>query len=123
MFGIGFQEMLIILVVVLIFFGPKRLPDLAKSLGKGIAEFKKASEEVRKGIEEAVKEEPPAEGPKHPDIPPAADATGTAPYPPAAATPPSPGNGATAAAEHLPKDPPTAAGTGGAGTAAAPRTD
>ncbi|HEX7518830.1 MAG TPA: twin-arginine translocase TatA/TatE family subunit, partial [Candidatus Deferrimicrobium sp.] len=46
MFGIGFQEMLIILVVVLIFFGPKRLPDLAKSLGKGIAEFKKASEEV-----------------------------------------------------------------------------
>jgi TatA/E family protein of Tat protein translocase len=57
MFGIGFQEMLIILVVVLIFFGPKRLPDLAKSLGKGIAEFKKASEEVRKGIEDAVKEE------------------------------------------------------------------
>jgi sec-independent protein translocase protein TatB len=57
MFGIGFQEMLIILVVVLIFFGPKRLPDLAKSLGKGIAEFKKASEEVRKGIEDAVKDE------------------------------------------------------------------
>jgi len=57
MFGIGFQEMLIILVVVLIFFGPKRLPDLAKSMGKGLAEFKKASEEVRKGIEEAVKEE------------------------------------------------------------------
>jgi TatA/E family protein of Tat protein translocase len=56
MFGIGFQEMLIILVVVLIFFGPKRLPDLAKSLGKGIAEFKKASEEVRKGIDEAVRE-------------------------------------------------------------------
>jgi TatA/E family protein of Tat protein translocase len=57
MFGIGFQEMLIILVVVLIFFGPKRLPDLAKSLGKGIAEFRKASDEVRKGIEDAVKEE------------------------------------------------------------------
>jgi TatA/E family protein of Tat protein translocase len=56
MFGIGFQEMLIILVVVLIFFGPKRLPDLAKSLGKGIAEFKKASDEVRKGIDEAVRE-------------------------------------------------------------------
>jgi len=56
MFGIGFQEMLIILVVVLIFFGPKRLPDLAKSLGKGIAECKKASEEIRKGIDEAAKE-------------------------------------------------------------------
>src|SRR3990172_305875 len=55
MFGIGFQEMIIILVVVLIFFGPKRLPDLAKSLGKGLAEFKKASAEVRKGIDEAVR--------------------------------------------------------------------
>ena len=60
MFGIGIQEMIIILVVVLIVFGPKRLPDLAKSLGKGIAEFKKASDEVRKGIEEATQEE---EGP------------------------------------------------------------
>ncbi len=71
MFGsIGFQEILIILVVVLIFFGPKRLPDLAKGIGKGIAEFKKASEEVRKGIDEAMKEEttkeetPKAEPPK-----------------------------------------------------------
>jgi len=67
MFGIGFQEMLIILVVVLIFFGPKRLPDLAKSLGKGIAEFKKASEEVRKGIEDAVKEESAGEAQKPPE--------------------------------------------------------
>ena len=57
MFGIGFQEMVLILVVVLIFFGPKRLPDLAKSLGKGLAEFKKASEEVKKGIDDAMKEE------------------------------------------------------------------
>lgn len=73
MFGIGFQEMLVILVVVLIFFGPKRLPDLAKSLGKGIAEFKKASDEVRKGIDEAVREEetkpqaPPEEPALKPD--------------------------------------------------------
>ena len=67
MFGIGFQEMLIILVVVLIFFGPKRLPDLAKSLGKGIAEFKKASEEVRKGIEDAVKEESVTGTPEPPE--------------------------------------------------------
>jgi TatA/E family protein of Tat protein translocase len=67
MFGIGFQEIVIILVVALIFFGPKRLPDLAKSLGKGIAEFKKASEEVRKGIEDAVKEESAGEDPKPPE--------------------------------------------------------
>lgn len=61
MFGIGFQEMLLILVVVLIFFGPKRLPDLAKNLGKGLAEFKKASEEVKKSIDDAMKEEPALE--------------------------------------------------------------
>jgi len=82
MFGIGFQEMLIILVVVLIFFGPKRLPDLAKSLGKGIAEFKKASEEVRKGIEDAVKEESATETPKPPeDLSSYGKAPGSAPAP------------------------------------------
>ena len=82
MFGIGFQEMLIILVVVLIFFGPKRLPDLAKSLGKGIAEFKKASEEVRKGIEDAVKEESTTETPKPPeDLSSYGKAPGTHPVP------------------------------------------
>ncbi len=77
MFGIGIQEMLIILVVVLIFFGPKRLPDLAKNLGKGIAEFKKATEEVRKGIDEAMKEEAPKEALPSPD-----SASAPAPGPP-----------------------------------------
>jgi sec-independent protein translocase protein TatB len=88
MFGIGFQEMLIILVVVLIFFGPKRLPDLAKSLGKGIAEFKKASEEVRKGIEDAVKEESVAGAPNPPeDLSSYGKAPGSAPAPEGTATP------------------------------------
>lgn len=91
MFGIGFQEMLIILVVVLIFFGPKRLPDLAKSLGKGIAEFKKASEEVRKGIEDAVKEESVEEAPKPPeDLSAYGKAPGSAPAPSVPAKPVSP---------------------------------
>ncbi|MCR4308845.1 MAG: twin-arginine translocase TatA/TatE family subunit [Deltaproteobacteria bacterium] len=110
MFGIGFQEMLIILVVVLIFFGPKRLPDLAKSLGKGIAEFKKASEEVRKGIEDAVKEESTEETPKPPeDLSAYGKAPGSAPAPSVPATPepapptapmePAPSTGAPAAAE------------------------
>ena len=98
MFGIGFQEMLIILVVVLIFFGPKRLPDLAKSLGKGIAEFKKASEEVRKGIEDAVKEESTAETPKPPeDLSSYGKAPGSNPdHPPVE---PAPSTGAPAAAD------------------------
>jgi TatA/E family protein of Tat protein translocase len=91
MFGIGFQEMLIILVVVLIFFGPKRLPDLAKSLGKGIAEFKKASEEVRKGIEDAVKEESTEEVKKPPeDLSAYGKAPGSAPAPGEPAPPVSP---------------------------------
>lgn len=82
MFGIGFQEMLVILVVVLIFFGPKRLPDLAKSLGKGIAEFKKASDEVRKGIDEAVREAESEETPSEP--PSSGDVQREGPPPPAA---------------------------------------
>jgi TatA/E family protein of Tat protein translocase len=91
MFGIGFQEMLIILVVVLIFFGPKRLPDLAKSLGKGIAEFKKASEEVRKGIEDVVKEESTADTSKTPeDLSSYGKAPGSVPAPEEPAKPVSP---------------------------------
>jgi len=89
MFGIGFQEMLIILVVVLIFFGPKRLPDLAKSLGKGIAEFKKASDEVRKGIEEAVQETETEEAGADPSPPPG-DAPPSDPPPSAASDPAEP---------------------------------
>ena len=122
MFGIGFQEMLIILVVVLIFFGPKRLPDLAKSIGKGIAEFKKASDEVRKGIEEAVKEEPAGEGRNPPETPmTAADGTGAAPHPQEAAAPPTAGTDtATAEGEAL-KHPAPGAVPESATDAAAPR--
>ena len=48
MFGIGVSELLIIIVVALLVVGPKRLPDLARSLGKGFSEFKKATEGVTK---------------------------------------------------------------------------
>jgi TatA/E family protein of Tat protein translocase len=126
MFGIGFQEMLIILVVVLIFFGPKRLPDLAKSLGKGIAEFKKASDEVRKGIEDAVKEESAEEVPKPPeDLSAYGKAPGSAPAPSVPAKPePAPPTGVPAPASGAPPDsvpvesaPPTGAPATGDGAA------
>lgn len=51
MFGIGMPEVLIILAVALIVIGPKKLPDLAKSLGRAIGEFKKATREFKQSIE------------------------------------------------------------------------
>ncbi len=47
MFGIGFNEIIIILVIALIVIGPKKLPDIAKALGKGYREFKKAFDDVK----------------------------------------------------------------------------
>lgn len=48
MFGLGYQELLIILVIVLILFGANRLPELAKSLGSSVKEFKKGVSEAEK---------------------------------------------------------------------------
>ena len=47
MFGIGMPEMLLILAIALIVIGPKKLPDLAKSLGRAMREFKKATSEFK----------------------------------------------------------------------------
>ncbi|WP_303722932.1 Sec-independent protein translocase protein TatB [Malonomonas rubra] len=51
MFGIGMTEMLLIAALALIVLGPKKLPDLARSLGKGFAEFKRATNEFKNTIE------------------------------------------------------------------------
>ena len=47
MFGLGYQELLIILVIVLILFGASRLPELARSLGTSVKEFKKGINEAK----------------------------------------------------------------------------
>ena len=97
MFGLGFTEILVILVVALLVFGPDRLPELARNLGKGLAEFRRASLDLRRSVMEAAETPDPAEN--RAAAPPAArpptagpaDEVAAAPLPPA--TPAEPGRG------------------------------
>jgi Tat protein translocase TatB subunit len=62
MFGIGFPELVVIMIVALIVVGPAKLPDLAKSIGKALQEFRRMADEVKETInEEVIKEEEPKE--------------------------------------------------------------
>jgi sec-independent protein translocase protein TatB len=55
MFGIGFPELLLIMAVALIVLGPKRLPDIARALGRGLSEFKKATDEMKQTFTEETR--------------------------------------------------------------------
>ena len=59
MFGIGMPELLLILVVALLVLGPKRLPEAARSLGRGLAEFRRASSELRQSLTVPPDKPPP----------------------------------------------------------------
>jgi sec-independent protein translocase protein TatA len=64
---IGFPELLIILVVALIVFGPRKLPELGRSLGKSLSEFKRASNELRSTLEDEIRiDEQKAKAPASP---------------------------------------------------------
>ena len=56
MFGLGIPELMVIFVIALVVFGPKRLPALGRSVGRAIAEFKKASQEFQDSVKEEMKE-------------------------------------------------------------------
>tara|TARA_B100000686_G_C16046784_1_gene598006 strand:+ start:290 stop:472 length:183 start_codon:yes stop_codon:yes gene_type:complete len=57
MFGLGAGEILVILFIVLLLFGAKKLPELAKGLGKGIKEFKNASSSIKDEVEKTVNDD------------------------------------------------------------------
>jgi TatA/E family protein of Tat protein translocase len=61
MFNIGPMELIVILLVALLVVGPARLPDIGKSIGKGLREFRKATDEVRYSFESSLDEEEPEE--------------------------------------------------------------
>ncbi len=64
MFGIGMPELLLILAVALIVLGPKKLPEMARALGRGLAEFRRTTDDMKRELQTAADEietPPPAE--------------------------------------------------------------
>jgi Tat protein translocase TatB subunit len=65
MFGsIGMPELLIIFIIALVFFGPRKLPELGRSLGRSLSEFRRASNELRNTLEEEIRVEEQREAAK-----------------------------------------------------------
>jgi sec-independent protein translocase protein TatB len=72
MFGIGMPELLLILALALIVLGPKKLPELARALGKGMAEFRKATDELKdelRQMEHEIDESSPSAASKQDPFP------------------------------------------------------
>jgi TatA/E family protein of Tat protein translocase len=95
MFGpIGMPEMIVIAVIALIIFGPRKLPELGKSLGKSIAEFKRASHDLKNPLEEEIRSEELQDARRSAHIPPTASTPAATPAPPEGTTTPRADTGA-----------------------------
>jgi TatA/E family protein of Tat protein translocase len=74
MFGsIGMPELMIIFVIALIIFGPRKLPELGRSLGRSLGEFRRASQELRNTLEDEIRVEEQREATRRTPPPPTAD--------------------------------------------------
>jgi len=82
-FGIGMPEIMVILVVALLVLGPRKLPEIARSLGRGMAEFRRASNEFTRTLSASLDEPPPEAKPKPtaPETKPPAASPAAAPKP------------------------------------------
>lgn len=104
MFGIGMSEMLIILAVALLVFGPQKLPEIAKSIAKGLKELRRAGDDLRSSVNFDLDEEKPNRARPRPIAPPK-DEKAAQPAEPAPPTEPAaiPGSELASAEEVWPK--------------------
>jgi len=78
MFGIGMPELILIFIVALIVIGPKKLPDIAKALGRALGEFRRATDDIRENFDLASLDHKPQRAPSTPQP----SSPGTAPETP-----------------------------------------